>query len=70
MTDDKDLCRQPRTTKGDGKVRDGKEVRCRLLWAADSKGAFAISSGRQRGHVAGNCASWEADQFGQFAMSS
>ena len=35
--------------------------------ATDGKGLFAISSGRQRGHVAGNCASWEADQFGQFA---
>ena len=37
--------------------------------ATDGKGLFAISSGRQRGHVAGNCASWEADQFGQFAYS-
>ena len=32
--------------------------------ATDGKEIFAISSGRQRGHVAGNCASWEADQFG------
>ena len=38
--------------------------------ATDDKGLFAISSGRQRGHVAGNCASSEADQFGQFAISN
>jgi hypothetical protein len=37
--------------------------------ATNGKGFFAISSGRQRGHMAGNCASWEADQFGQFAYS-
>ena len=37
--------------------------------ATDGKEIFAISSGRQRGHVTGNCASWEADQFGQFAHS-
>ena len=30
-----------------------------LASATDGKGLFAISSGRQRGHVAGNCASWE-----------
>ena len=37
--------------------------------ATDGKEIFPISSGRQRCHVAGNCASWEADQFGQFAHS-
>ena len=48
MADGKELCRQPWTAKGDGKVGDGKELRCRLLRAADGKGAFAISSGWQR----------------------
>ena len=52
MADGKDLCRQPWTAKGDGKVGDGKELRCRLLRAADGKGAFAISNGRQRTQTA------------------
>ena len=52
--DGKGLCRPPRTAKGDGKVRFDKEVLCRLLRAADGKGAFAISSGRQRVQTAIN----------------
>ena len=43
------LCRLPwRTAKGSVKVRSGKQLLCRLLYEADGKGAFAISSRRQR----------------------
>ena len=51
------------------KNRKNRQYAGSLPSATDGKGLFAISSGRQRGHVAGNCASWEADQFGQFAHS-
>ena len=46
--DGKGLCRLPRTAKGAGKDRIGKDLLCRLLLDADGKGAFAISGGRQR----------------------
>ena len=48
MADGKGLCRLPRTAKGSGKVGIGKELLCRLLFEADDKWAFAISSRRQR----------------------
>ena len=51
------------------KNRKKRQYAASLPSATDGKGLFAISSGWQRGHVAGNCASWEADQFGQFAHS-
>ena len=51
------------------KTKKKRQYAGSLPSATDGKEIFAISSGRQRGHMAGNCASWEVDQFGQFANS-
>ena len=51
------------------KNRKKRQYAGSLPSATDGKEIFAISSAWQRGHVAGNCASWEADLFGQFANS-